>query len=277
MNKMTFVFSSVASLALATTVTAQDIPADCDCWTTEPGTQARIPNLDADFFGPGSDPFPTGVIPVIGNPGPIAAAAAALCPPTTLLDVVWVDPHGTPVAPDDRHAVRQEIVGPDTIVCRTTDGDFGGIGVPEPIQIELVELSLVSEDPITVTFSGGVDFAIYDVFITEQGVQLPGQMTLVPGAIGTNTSSGTAILDGMPVRYLLTFVKVQGAQGAPVIPLGPLNLDLMTTGPPGTFTYTGPPPPGGIPAMGPMGLVALSICLLGIGALVLRRRVSVAS
>jgi len=282
MKRSALVLSIFASSVFAASVQAQGIPPDCDCWVTDPGTTVRIPTLPADFFGPGSDPFISTVIPVEGNPGPIAGAAAALCPANQEMTTVWVDPHGTPVAPDDMHAVRQEIVGPDTIVCRLEAANFsGGVGVPDTIDIELVELSLVSSDPIVVTFNAGGGVSSYDVFITETAIVPGGSMRLTPNSIGpTGGSTGIAEVPDMPIEYELTFVKVQGANGAPNLVLPNLNTN-MGNSPihgqnPGSFTYTAPII-GGIPALGPIGMVAMLSCLLVLGVLVLRRRAAVAS
>lgn len=84
--------------------------------------------IPADFFGPGSDPF-LGTIPLIGAPP-------------------------NPIGP---------LGSTDTIVKRLEEGNLPFGGCTDPVPIELVQLSLRSISPITVT-TGGVD-SFFDVFV----------------------------------------------------------------------------------------------------------------
>jgi hypothetical protein len=83
--------------------------------------------LPADFFGPGSDPF-DGIIALQGNPA----------------------------VPDGAHAhvVRHETAG------------LPNVGGSDTIDIEIVQLSLVSSEPIRVTYDGGgVPDSFFDVSV----------------------------------------------------------------------------------------------------------------
>ncbi|HPD13854.1 MAG TPA: hypothetical protein PLE19_02840 [Planctomycetota bacterium] len=104
--------------------------------------------IPAGFFDPGSEPF-TGSILLIGYPP-------------------------NPVGP---------LGNTDTIVRRLADGNLPFAGSTDPVPIELVQLSLVSLNPITVT-TGGVD-SFFDVFVELDPLRVSnGTMTL------TRTNSG---------------------------------------------------------------------------------------
>ena len=106
------------------------IPAGSDLFTTAGGGgQTFIDFSDtpipADFFGPGSDPFSGQVelrgLPLNDNPG--------LAPPENV-----------------------DLGLTDTIIRRNGDIDLTGPGDTETVPVEIVALSLVSVEPITVTF-----------------------------------------------------------------------------------------------------------------------------
>ena len=115
-----------ATLLPGDTLSAQDVAPGVDLWVTPPtgNTYMNFTGnpIPADFFGPGSDPF-DGVIWLQGDP-------LNTSPP--------------------------ELLGPtDTIVKRTESATLPACGASDPIEIELLALSLVSIDPMTVTYNGG--------------------------------------------------------------------------------------------------------------------------
>ncbi len=97
-------------------------PEGVNLWTTESGQLVfNLFPIPADFCAPGSDPFGS-VVPLVGAPLNPATLSSA-----------------------------------DTII-RRGDVIFPGAGFPRPsvpIPIEIIELSLTSIAPITVTFNGG--------------------------------------------------------------------------------------------------------------------------
>ncbi len=98
-------------------------PEGVNLWTTESG-QADFSFfvMPADFFAPGSDPF-LSVVPLMGAP------------------------------------LNQATLGSTDTIIRRGDAIFPGAGFPrpsDPIPIEIIELSLTSVAPITVTFNGGL-------------------------------------------------------------------------------------------------------------------------
>ena len=123
------------SLLLGNAALAQDVLPGYDLFETEPGATymdfSSMP-LPADFFGPGSDPF-DGIIYFRGDPQP-----SGLCPNDDLSRV-------------------------DTIVERI------GVSSHPPevglIDIQIVELHLVSVEPIVVTYMGGQNPELWDVVV----------------------------------------------------------------------------------------------------------------
>lgn len=97
----------------------------------------EIPTIPADFFGPGSDPFGGAIL--LGTP---------LGRPDTIPDTIV------------------ERLGP--VVC----GPFPS--TCDPIPIEIVQLSLVGTNPITVTFNGGQDPENWLVAMGLSDTQGPG-------------------------------------------------------------------------------------------------------
>ena len=118
----------------ASGVYADDVQPGYDYWVTEPvGTYLDLSGdpLPSDFFGPGSDPF-DGVIALRGEP---------------------IDPGSSGDS--------------STIVLRSTPAL---LPPPYPsfdyVDVQMTELLLVSTNPITVTFFGGIDTGHYDVEVT---------------------------------------------------------------------------------------------------------------
>jgi hypothetical protein len=167
-------------------------PVEVDPWYTvasESGNCEDFGNPDscpipAGFFGPGSDPF-TGTVCFCGEPiGPITLP-------------------GYP-----------ELVfsNADTIVMRAGD-PFDRCTAPSTaevtVPIELVSLNLVSINPITVTFNGGMNPRLYDVAV--EAVSSFGTLT----AVKTHCNGGTfdSTLQVCP-RFI--FTPVDGV-GSPVM------------------------------------------------------------
>ena len=271
------VLATCAALVLAGSLAqAQSIPAGCDCYVTEPppagDTQVRIPALPAGFFGSvagnPSDPRPSQAIPVQGLALP-PAIITALCPNAVVYETVWVDQHGTPVAPDDRHRVGQSQVATvaaiDTIICRPNATPVPPPGGSAPIEIELRELSLVSVNPISVTYGGGAATRFWNVLITEQGVSPGGSMTIQTTGTLPNGVTGGMTMNSLPVQYQLRFEEINATLPANGLP-GNLDFTNSSTG---TWTFfTGPP----IPAMTTWGLAILTLVLLGAGAFTIHKR-----
>ena len=116
--------------------------AGVDHWQTLPPTYFEAP-IPADFFGPGSDPF--------------------LVPPPSLL--------GEPLGPTSGTT--------DTIIRRLQEADLTGpLPAEDTIPIEIVELNLVSTQPIVVTYNGGQNPELWDLRVTLDNVAQPGQMTV---------------------------------------------------------------------------------------------------
>ncbi|MHC4697426.1 MAG: hypothetical protein ACYTFA_11840, partial [Planctomycetota bacterium] len=135
------------------------------------------PAIPADFFEPGSDPF-TGIVPLDGGGG----------------------------------------TSSDALVQRSGPADCPGSVLPrvcDPVQIEIVALSLTSIDPITVDFESG-DTSQWDVEVELSPTPAPqGQMTITK----THENGGTfsSSFDVMPY---FTFTKVSG----PGVPLGEVRV-----------------------------------------------------
>jgi hypothetical protein len=229
------------------TATAQ-MPAGTDCWETDPGTTAGIPALPAGFFFPGSDPRAAEQIDVVGVPLAGAELADCDCQPDPDADVVWVDIHGDPVEPDSIHRVTQIPPGAvDTCVLRTADADFpGGIGMPDPIPVEIIQLHLESVVPIVVTGPGP---NLWDVTITEDGPQALGTLILTPATL-TPAPAGAMDLTALPVDYLVTFTEVGGPGSVSVA--GVLSFENHI----GNFQVNLK-----VPAMGPAGPIAVGLVI----------------
>ncbi len=177
-----------------------DIVAGSDGWTTAPGTVASefcstcpaCPTppcegnpIPLDFFGPGSDVFDN-VILLEGDP------------------------------------LDEEASGTiDTIIERLNDAVLLGCPSEDIIQIEIVALSLVSSEPITVTFNGGQDPQAYDVRVCLSDchfLQLPDPACpalqagdLVGGmTIQHNCPAGGTFGSTLPVSAKFIFTPVGG-------------------------------------------------------------------
>lgn len=129
-------------------------------------------DLPADFFAPGSEPF-SGTVSLEGMP-------------LSQFD------SGSPIAPAD------------TVVRRLSSAQLIGTPSQVSVAVEIVGLSLVASEPITVSHVGSPDDC-WEVFMTlSQAVpQAPGQMTLFRSA----SEAGTFDVD-LPVIPRFHFVRV---------------------------------------------------------------------
>lgn len=167
---------------------AQDIDPGLDLFITDgPNTSFDFGGnpIPADFFDPGSDPF-TGVIDLQGFPLPLNT----LCPPPPTLC-----PY------DDLSLI-------DTIVERQAPAPLPTIGASVTVPIEIVQLSLVSVDPIVVTYSGGQNPEYWDVDVCLSPTPSPtGSMTI------TKTHANGGTFDSvLPVTPRLVFTRVTDSQ-----------------------------------------------------------------
>lgn len=123
-------------------VEADDVAPGNDCFRTTPGSGTEIvfgtastPTIPADFFGPGSDPFS----------GAVRLKGVDLGDPYDGADTV--------VRRLDAASLPQENGS-----CTVEEVDCGNCTPSNScaiVSIEVIELSLASEQPITVTFNGG--------------------------------------------------------------------------------------------------------------------------
>jgi len=149
------------------------------------------PPIPPGFFGPGSDPF-SGPILMQGLPAPTN-------PPNSLGRT-------------------------DAIIRRNTTISLLLNGPPETVPIELVALSLVSCQPITVTGAGGPELWNVQVGLSSQVQQQQGQMTIERSC----TDGGTydAVL---PITPRFIFTRINPPPINPPIVLDPLQLILINT------------------------------------------------
>ncbi len=166
------VAASLSWVALLTTTRSAPVPAGLDYLETVPSaTYVDFSSnpIPADFFDPGSDPF-TGRVNFQGVP---------INPAT----------HGTT----------------DTIVQRMETAKVNPPRPTDTIPIELVALNLVSVNPITVTYHGGMNPEQWTINVTLPIVQ--------PQSIGSMTIMQTSPKGGtfdstLPVRPMLTFTRI---------------------------------------------------------------------
>lgn len=196
-----------------------------DCWHTEPGTFQKLPTLPANFFGQGSRAIPNPTVQFEGlaldptfvsDPYPQGCG----CPQNVDVEVTWQDRHGSPVAGDSAHAVKQ-VVTPtttvDTCIRRKTRASFNR-GQATKVDVELVALSLQSIEPLEVSYRGeppqGEETTrLFDVFVTQSASQKQqgGTMTFTPGKIRNGRADGDVNLDDLRITYDLRFVAQDGS------------------------------------------------------------------
>jgi hypothetical protein len=156
-----------------------DILQGIDLWTT-PGTGVTRDDfsnnpIPAGFFDPGSDPF-TGMVILQGQPLP---------------DL------GGPTAPS--------LGGSDTVVRRLADAQLPTNGSQDTSPIESVALSLISVQPITVTYNGGQNPELWQVRLCLSGVapQPQGTMTL-----RRTCAQGGTLDTSLPVVPRVRFTRI---------------------------------------------------------------------
>jgi hypothetical protein len=188
--------AAVATAAAAAPLGAQDVLPGIDVWTT-PGGGTTFDDLAASpipagFFDPGSDPF-DGRIVFRGDPLP------DLGPPSS-----------PPLFPID------------TIVERLAPAPMPG---PSTIPIEIVALSLVSAQPITVTYNGGQNPELWDVkaCLSSVAPQPHGSMTIAGTCPGGGTFGST-----LPVVPKLVFTRQNPPQTRVLDPAPQVTLDFLT-------------------------------------------------
>jgi hypothetical protein len=215
-----------------------------DAGTADPGDDTGTfldLSLPADLFGPGSDPLvarlylrgvPIGPFPV--PPGPHFKPGGG--PPFVERE------------PSVQHVVQQTQGRPatDTIVQRLSQATLPSIGSQDQIPIEIVALSLVSIQPIQVTFNGGQVSSFFDVFVDLQPTQQLGLMQIER----TGQRSGV-FQSELPVNAQLTFHVPGGGPVGPPIPV------------PGKTLITTQPVPWTIPVPGMVAPFAAALLMLG--------------
>jgi len=107
---------------------AGEDPYTSPCGKFNFGENADYDPLPADFFGPGSDPF-EGQIALMGEP-----------------------------------SEGSQLPSPDVIINRLNDANLEP-GTSETVPIEIVQLDLISESPIKVTYNGGMTESFFDVYV----------------------------------------------------------------------------------------------------------------
>jgi hypothetical protein len=192
------VFLTVTGILLAATSFAQPPYCAVDLFTTPPGGTTHQnfigTPLPPGFFGPGSDPFAG--------------------------DVVF---QGVPL-----NTTPTGILGPtDAIVSRKALANVPIVPSTDVVPIEIVALSLVSANPITVTYNEGTSYELWNVDVhLSSGPQQPGSMT-----VNRNCPQGGTFTSTLPVQPLFIFTRVQPP---PVHP--PIILDTYGMMPPIIFT-----------------------------------------
>ncbi len=155
-----------------------DVLPGIDLWAT-PGTGISATDfsddpIPADFFDPGSDPF-TGIVTLGGSPLPNLGGPS---------------------------------LGPsDTVVNRPVIAELPAMGSQDTVPIEIVALSLVSIQPITVTYNGGFNPESWNVAVCLSATpQAQGTMT-----IRRDCADGGTFDSSLPVRPKFVFSRTSPA------------------------------------------------------------------
>lgn len=123
--------SVLAAVLLAWPLTADDVEPGIDVWFTPEGTTTTGPiGLPGDFFDPGSNSLNVD-ISLVGYPLPDLGEVS--------------------------------LQGADTVIERLQTAVLSECGASDTIAIRIMALSLVSVDPITVTYGGGRASELWDV------------------------------------------------------------------------------------------------------------------
>jgi hypothetical protein len=197
----------VALALLSPAVHADDLLPGYDLLHAQPGTYHEFAgpySIPAGFFGPGSDPF-TGRVDFIGTPlGTIPGCLYGLSPET------------------------------DIVLYRPTTATLPCCPWQATVPIEMVALSLVSVNPITVTYDGGTNPESWNVrWVISPVPPIPsGQMTATH-----LTYLGGTFDAQLPVNPRFEFVKVQPQPEPPLVFDGNLENFVVTAGP---WSHSGP-------------------------------------
>lgn len=202
-------FVLAIALAFPGLATASDlIPMGTDCWHTELGTEVTL-TLPANTFGEGSKAIPQRTIQLKSLPLSVEDAKKCGCQVNTKIE--YADRHGNLSGERTRHAVKQVTTlttDVDTCVRRTKNAKFPGKGKSVKVDIQLVELSLQSVEPLEVEYKDGGKKR-FNVFITESGAQDAGTVTFTAKTLD-KLSTGDVRLGKLHVGYSVTFKEVQG-------------------------------------------------------------------
>lgn len=216
----------------------ESIPEGTDCWATKsPGTEAAF-TLPANFFGEGSLTMPHVTIKFKGLPLSTEIVKSQCgCQVNTKIE--YIDPHGNVSGEKTIHTVSSrttETTDVDTCVRRTTNVKFHGKGVAEKVDIQLVKLSLQSEQPLKVSYRNRTTKS-FNVFVTESGPQDTGTMTVTPKTLG-KLAAGEVKLGRLHITYDVTFKEV--APGTATFTLKNQKLQLTNGRRAGTFAQLTP-------------------------------------
>jgi hypothetical protein len=209
-----------------------EIKEGTDCWHTAAGTQAVI-TIPQDTLGRGSKRMNNVTIKLKSLPLSVDDVKNKCgCQVDTKIE--YIDPHGNVLPEKTIHAVQQrttETTDVDTCVRRTKNAKFHGKGVAVRVDIQLVKLSLQSEQPLKAAYDHGPAKS-FDVKVTESGPQDTGTMTFTPTTLGAHPK-GNVRLGQLHITYDVTFTEVR--PGTSTYTLHGQKLTLKNGRRPGTF------------------------------------------
>ncbi|MBI1749569.1 MAG: PEP-CTERM sorting domain-containing protein [Acidobacteria bacterium] len=214
-----------------------------DLFSTQPGSQVGL-SIPAGFFGPCSDPF-NGTVLLTGQPiGPIGQPTTPFFSGAVTFQGNAMTQVLAPLGPSNANLA-------DTIIQRQ-GATLPPVGGTTTIPIEIVGLSLVSINPITVTFGGGSPTP-WNVYVSVN--QTPPQTTGFMSITQTSANGGT-FTARLPVVSVLTFSQL--TSGNPAYPPTPTMQfsDLLFAQ--GSYAVT--PEPGTLALFG-LGLSGLAMKL----------------
>jgi len=179
------------------------IPEGTDSWITVEQTHVEfgtpgLPQIPADFFGPGSDPF-DGRIDFLGEP-----------------------PEAVPWG-------NYEVA--DTLIARPDEALFPSPPETAIVPIQIVDLDLVSTSPIRVTYDEGMVESFFDVFMRVSPVEPSDgvmDITMLEGTCGGGGGGGGAYgtLGNVNVTYEVTFEFIKTDDPGYPYPIVPLDATL---------------------------------------------------
>lgn len=190
------------------------IPSGFDFFMSGPGTFFTLPVLPDGFFGSKngtpSDPTPSQVVDGVGNP------PTTLIPPPKIIFVPAPTCHVSGAAAEADCVSIPVLIGSSpndfSTVIQRGGTTLPNIGDSDTVPIEIVELHLVSVNPITVTYGTQPD-SFFDVFVdlNPSVPQTPGSLDLTR----TGKRSGTMDTE-LPVAFRLTFVGTELTDPTPL-------------------------------------------------------------